>query len=229
MDSRRVAERLKSAEAYDFLPIPIPVPPTIELAFKYRGRSQYVDLGFGVKGGVMGDMIRDSVPPEPRDLYRRFLLHPSVKPYTDAFRIETDPPEWLIDMNIADFEEYETKLDSWWNQSRCLLLDRQSRRFFVSTVAEVRNWLMFRGALFASHSQPRRRLSADTAVKELFQFLDTQPIPTVSDLDLQAWDARFNTKRAIEACVGAAFRLGFKGDEVLDLMLDAFHPPDRDR
>jgi hypothetical protein len=28
----------------------------IEEAFAYRGRSQYVELGFGVHGGVMGDL-----------------------------------------------------------------------------------------------------------------------------------------------------------------------------
>jgi hypothetical protein len=92
MDSRRLAERFKSAEAYGFLPVPVPVPPTIESAFRYRGTSQYVCLGFGARGGTMGDMIGDSVPAEPADLYQRFLFHPSVKPCTDAFQIETVPP-----------------------------------------------------------------------------------------------------------------------------------------
>jgi hypothetical protein len=42
MDFHRFAEGFRSAEGYDFLPAPIPVPPMIESAFGYRGHSQYV-------------------------------------------------------------------------------------------------------------------------------------------------------------------------------------------
>src|SRR5262249_17231203 len=106
-------------------------------------------------------------------------------------------------------------------ESRCLLLDRKTRRFFVSTISEVRNWLMLRGALFANGNAQwwrlRRRLSASSAVEELFQWLDSQPIPTISGQYLKAWEARFSAKRAIEGCVAAAFRLGFKGNEVREM------------
>jgi hypothetical protein len=47
------------AESYGFLSVPIRVPPMIEEAFRYRGRSRYVALGFGVHGGVMGDLVGD--------------------------------------------------------------------------------------------------------------------------------------------------------------------------
>jgi hypothetical protein len=131
----------------------------------------------------MGDMIRDAVPPEPHDLYRQFLLHPSIKPYTDAFQIETDPPEWLVEMEIAEFESYKAQVESWWHRSRCLLLDRKTRRLFVSTISNFRNWLLLRGALIANGNAQwrlRRRLSATSAMEELFQWLDSQPTPTIS-------------------------------------------------
>ena len=176
----------------------------------------------------MSDMIGDSVLPQPTDLYRQFLRHPAVKPYTDAFQIETDPPEWLSTMQIADVEVCHERLESWWKQSRCLLLDRESRRFFVSTVFEVRNWLMLRSGVFGNgtkQSRVRSRVSATLAVKGLFKWLDTQPPPTISDQYLQAWEALFSAKREMEGCVGAAFSLGFKGDEVREMMFDAFGDP----
>ena len=105
----------------------------------------------------MSDMIGDSVLPQPTDLYRQFLLHPAVKRYTDAFQIETDPPEWLSTIQIADVEVCRERLESWWKRSRCLLLDRESRRFFVSTVFEVRNWLMIRSGLLGSGDQALTR------------------------------------------------------------------------
>jgi len=128
-------------------------------------------------------------------------------------------------MEIAEFESYEAQVESWWHRSRCLLLDRKTRRFFVSTISEVRNWLLLQGALFANGNAQwrlRRRLSATSAVEELFQWLDSQPIPTISGQYLKAWEARFSAKRAIAGCVAAAFRLGFKGNEVREMMFDAF-------
>jgi hypothetical protein len=232
MEFHRFPEGFKSAESYDFLPVPIPVPPMIERAFRYRGESQYVSLGFGARGGLMDDMVSDGVPPEPRDLYRQFLLHPAIIPCTDAFQIETDPPAWLVEMEITDFESNKAHFESWCATSRCLLLDRKQRQFFVSTVSDVRNWLLLRGALFendTASSSPQRGLSAISAVKELFTWLDRQPKPTISDEFLQAWEGRFHEKRAIEACVAAAFRLGFKGDDVREMMLEAFSDPGRDR
>jgi hypothetical protein len=229
MDFHRFEESFRNAEAYDFLPVPIPVPPMIENAFRYRGQSRYVDLGFGVKGGTMSDMIGDAVLPKPTDLYRQFLFHPAVKPYTDAFQIETDPPAWLSTMQIDDVEVSRERLESWWKRSRCLLLDRESRRFFVSTVSEARNWLMIRSGLLGSgtkRSRVRYGLSATSAVKELFRWLETQPTPTISDQYLQAWEARFRAKRALEGCVGAAFSLGFDGDEVRAMLFEAFGDPD---
>lgn len=229
MDFHHFVSRFRSAEAYDFLPVPIPVPPMIEGAFRYRGHSQYVNLGFGVKGGTMGDMIGDAVLPEPTDLYRQFLLHPVVKPYSLAFQIETEPPEWLCKMEIGDVEACHERLESWWKRSRCLLLDRQSRHFFVSTVSEVRNWLMLRGGLLgrsARRSRVRRHISASSKVDQLFRWLDTQPIPTVSDPFLHAWETRFSERRAIEGCIGAAFSLGFKAGEVRKMMFDTFGDPD---
>jgi hypothetical protein len=63
-----------------------------------------VTLDFGVHGGVLGDFVGDAVEPVPADLYRKLLLHPIMKPYTDAVQIDMDPPEWLNRMGISEFE-----------------------------------------------------------------------------------------------------------------------------
>jgi hypothetical protein len=224
MDSRRLAESFKSAEAHGFLPVPIPVPPMIESAFRYRGHSQYVCLGFGAQGGTMGDMVRDSVPTEPPDLYRQFLLHPAVMPYTGAFQIDTDAPEWVRG-KIVDSDEALARLESWLHRSRCLLLDRQNRKLYVSTLSDVRNWLMFR--IEAKPFRNGRRFTPSAAVRELFSWLDAQPLPTIDEHYLRDWNAIFNKQRAIEACVGAAFELGFKGDEVRRMVSDVLRDPGR--
>src|SRR5688572_1680192 len=113
--------------ASDVLRVPLPVPPMIEQAFGYDRNEQYVSLNFGVRGGVMRDLVVEGAPPETEDLYRSFLLHPAIKPYTDAFRIESDPPEfakWTPMKSDADIEQFE----AWSETSRCLLLDRKERQ-----------------------------------------------------------------------------------------------------
>ena len=74
MNESQFLEMFGDAESYGFLSVPIPVPPMIEEAFGYRGRSQYVALGFGVHGGVMGDLVGDAERPFPADLYRRIFI-----------------------------------------------------------------------------------------------------------------------------------------------------------
>ena len=59
MNESQFLNMFRDAESYGFLSVPIPVPPMIEEAFGYRSRSQYVELGFGVHGGVMGDLVGD--------------------------------------------------------------------------------------------------------------------------------------------------------------------------
>jgi len=59
MNESQFLNMFRDAEAYGFLSVRILVPPMIEEAFGYRGRRQYVTLGFGVHGGVMGDLVGD--------------------------------------------------------------------------------------------------------------------------------------------------------------------------
>jgi hypothetical protein len=228
----RFAERYKSAESHDFLPVPIPVPPMIERAFKYRGESRYARLGVGAEGGVMDDIFCDGLRPKPHDLYRQFLLHPAIKPCTDAFQIETDPPAWLVEMEIGELESNRSQFESWCATSRCLLLDRKQRQFFVSTVGNVSNWLLLRGALCETDTTSSRRhraLPAASAVKELFAWLDRQPALAMSDEFVRAWKRRFDEKITIEACVGAGLRLGFKDEQIKKLMFEAIFDPGGDR
>jgi hypothetical protein len=148
MNPSPIADTFGDAERFGFLPIPNPVPPMIEQAFRYRGRGQYVTLGFGVHGGVMTDMVKDAQEPVPADLYRKILLHRVMKPHTDAFQIDLDPPAWLKSMPISEFDQRREEFAIWSNKSRCLLLDRVRRRFLVGSVSGVRDWLLMRGALY---------------------------------------------------------------------------------
>jgi hypothetical protein len=134
---------LASGSWLDLLKVPLPVPPMIEEAFGYRRNERYVSLSFGVRGGVMKDFAKEGVPLETQDLYRSYLLHHAVKPYVDAFGIESDPPEFYKFATMgsdADIERFET----WSETSRCLLLDRKARQFSVGTVAGIGTWLIFR-------------------------------------------------------------------------------------
>jgi hypothetical protein len=65
MNESQFLNMFRDAESYGFLPVPVPVPPMIEEAFGYRGRRQYITLGFGVHGGVMADLVGDAKVPFP--------------------------------------------------------------------------------------------------------------------------------------------------------------------
>src|SRR5262245_22119403 len=134
----------ENAESHRFQKVPIPVPPMIEDAFRYRKNEQYVSLGFGTHGGQMSDFVGDSRAPRSADLYRSFLLHPAIKPYTDAFKIETTAPDWLKGLKMSGASSCIEQAEVWSETARCLLLDRKARQFFVGTVAKVRKWLIIR-------------------------------------------------------------------------------------
>jgi hypothetical protein len=201
----------------------------IEQAFHYRGCGQYVTLGFGVHGGVMTDMVKDAEEPVPADLYRKMLSHRVMKPHTDAFQIDLDPPAWLKSMQISEFDQRREEFAIWSNKSRCLLLDRERRRFLVGSVSGVRNWLLLRGALYRGRRvrKPRVQPSPEMAVQKLFAWLDQQTPEFVSAQFLAEWERRFQERHAIAACTAAAFSLGFKGDDVRSLMRETFQNRER--
>ena len=225
MNESQFLNMFRDTESYGFLPVPIPVPPMIEEAFGYRGRSQYVELGFGVHGGVMGDLVGDAEEHFPADLYRKFLLHSAIKPYTNAFRIEIDPQAWLKSMDIDEFESRKQDFESWSKQSRCLLLDRERRQFSVGSVHEVRSWLILRGALYKGRQVGNRPLlgSPAVAVQELFAWLDQQTPALVSSQHVAEWERKFALQQTIAACTGAGFRLGFDPDDIKALLRNALH------
>ena len=181
-------------------------------------------LGFGMLGGVMGDFVGDAVEPVPADLYRSLLLHPIIKPYTDAFQIDADPPSWLNRMEISEFESRNEDFETWSNKSRCLLLDRERRQFFVGSVSKIRTWLILRGLLYSGR-KVRNRLCifSEAAVQKLFAWLDEQaPVPLSAQF-VAEWESKFHQRQAIAACTAAGFSLGFEADDVRSLMiLDAF-------
>jgi hypothetical protein len=224
MDAEDISRTFSDAEGHGFLPVPLPVAPTLEEAFGYEGRRRFVALAYGVRGGVMGDLVGEAEVPVPSDLYRKFLLHPTIKPHTDAFKIEVEPPEWLIGLSISESQSRMDDLESWMKRSRCLLLDRERRQFFVDTVSEVRGWLMLREALYSGRKKfgRMRKRSPEIVVHELFAWLDEQT-PTLPDEQFVAgWEQRFQEKLAMRGCAGAGFELGFTGDEVRSLVREAF-------
>jgi len=228
MDAQPLSRNFRDAEGYGFLPVPVPVPPMIEKAFGYQGGRRFVALAYGVHGGVMGDLVGDATEPVPKDLYRQFLLHPAIKPFTDAFKIEVDPPEWLDGLSISGSESRMEDLDHWLHQSRCLLLDRERRRFFVDTVSELRGWLMLREALYPGRKKygRLRGRSRECAVRDLFAWLDEQRPEPLSAQSVAIWDRRFHEKLAIRGCAGAGFSLGFPADDIRSLVRSAFQEPD---
>jgi hypothetical protein len=224
MDEERFFRSFSDAKEHGFLPVTIPVPPMIERAFGYRGRRRFVALAYGVRGGVMGDLVGDATEPVPADLYKQLLLHPAVKPHTLAFKIEVTPPAWLENLSISETESRKEGLDAWVNQSRCLLLDRERRQFFVDTVSEVRGWLMLREALYTRRKKYGRLRgeSPESAVHDLFVWLDRQAPAPPSEQFVTIWERNFQEKLAIRGCAGAGFSLGFTADDVRSLMHEVF-------
>lgn len=225
MRSLPIPEAFRSAQSAGFLKVPLPVPPMIEQAFRYRGEERYVALGFGIHGGVMNDSVGDAIRPKSRDLYRSFLLHPAIKPYADAFQIEMEPPSWLEGMEIEELGSHQEQIESWWNTSRCLLLDRKERLFFVGTVSKIGNWLILRGTLSTDRGKvgigPRAH-SSKLAEQALTAWLAAQSVPLLPQECLEAWERQFRDRLAIEGCMAAAFRLGFEAGDVRSMMAQAF-------
>ena len=226
MEYADIPQSFESAESVGFLEVPIPVPPMIEDAFRYHGHERYVSLGFGVHGGVISDFVGESHRPRSRHLYRSFLTHPAVKSYTDAFQIETDPPSWLEGLKIEDCEGREEEFETWSETSRCLLLDREGRQFFVGTIAEIRQWLILRPTLCETVKQrvlnTHQPISFKDPERALVDWLAEQPGAALSKEFIAEWERRFHTRQSIAGCTAAAFRLGFGHDTIRRLMAEAF-------
>jgi hypothetical protein len=226
MEYPDIPQSFETAESFGFLPVPIPVPPMIEDAFKYDRHNRYVSLGFGVRGGVMSDFVGDSCQPRSRNLYRSFLTHPAIRSCTDAFHLETEPPRWLEGLQIEDCEGHEEQFETWSQTSRCLLLDRDVRQFFVGTIAEIRQWLILRPVLGGSARSgvlnTRRAISFKDPELGLADWLAAQSSPALSKEFIAEWERRFDTRQSVSACVGAASRLGFGRDAVHRLMAEVF-------
>jgi hypothetical protein len=231
MEYADIPQSFESAESVGFLKVPLPVPPMIEAAFRYRGHERYVSLGFGIHGGVMSDFVGESVRPRSRYLYRSFLSHPAIKPYTDAFQIETDPPTWLEGMSIDECDRRQEEFETWSEARRCLLLDRECRQFFVGTIAEIRQWLILRPAFCITGE---KRIPGDIPQSICFKapeqalsdWLAVQSTPSLAEDFVAEWERIFHTRQSIAGCTAAAFRLGFGHHDVRRMMAEAFTPPD---
>lgn len=223
------------AEDRGFLhPIPLAVPPMIEAAFRYRGNRQYVSLGFGVHGGGMNDFHRDGPRPRTRGLLTGYLGHPAVKPYTDAFRINSDGPEWMADLSPEEVVRQFPRFEAWATDARCLLLDRMARQFYVGPVMKIRTWMILRSALgFAEPLrgpvERRRREIARIDERALWEWLDGQASAAtpagLTPAFIEEWERRYQRQQAVSACIGAGSKLGLKSDTIGELLSETFGAP----
>ena len=149
------------------------------------------------------------------------------------FRLSSIRPSGLQNLSISESESRMEELESWIKRSRCLLLDRERRQFFVDTVSEVRGWLILREALSMGRKKygRLRHLLREQAVHDLFAWLDQQTPKLLPDQFVTAWESKFQEKQAVRACVGAGFRLGFQADTIRALMTKALQnrKDDQDR
>jgi len=227
MSGRGRPEPFAGGDSFDVLKVPVPVPPMIEEAFGYRGDEQYVSLSFGVRGRVMKDFVDDGEPPETENLYRSFLLHPIVRPYTDAFGIECDPPE-LAKLEPIESDADIERFESWSETSRCFLLDRKARQFSVGTVAGIGTWLILRPILFPESRvrvrRPTRFESAQEAEAALWAWLDLQPPARLTKDFVDSWNREFSERQAVSGCIAAGVKLGFEAGEIRRMVTEAFRP-----
>ena len=218
------------AEDRGFLhPIPLPVPPMIENAFRYRGDRPYVSLGFGVHGGGMSDYHRDGPRPRTRGLLTAYLQHPAVRPYTEAFRINSVGPDWLEELSPDEVLQQFPRFEQWAADARGLLLDRVARQFYVGPVMQTRTWMILRSALGYSgprcanggKEQPRIARRDEQA---LWDWLDRQPPPDclLSREWVDEWERRYQRQEAVSACIGAGSKLGLKSSAVRELLNETF-------
>lgn len=226
---KTVVRALRNAdESHDFLKVPMAVPPMIEHAFSYHGDERYVSMGFGAHGGEMSDFVVESPAPDTPDLYRSFLLHRAIRPYTQAFRIEAVPPDWLEAIRVEKTDLDLENFQAWSETARCLLLDRESRQFFVGTVVRVRTWMILRPILFRTRKRcntPGRPNPANAAEEALWTWLNAQPQPVLPAEFLEEWEREFRERQAISGCIAAGVKLGFNADEVREMVIQAFGSP----
>lgn len=126
-------------------------------------------------------------------------------------------------------EEADVRMEEfqvWSKTARCLLLDRESRQFFVDTVARVRSWLILRPILYKSRKRYEvipgywTRKGAERA---LWDWLNAQPPPALSEQFMKHWEEKFQETQAVSAYIGAGVKLGFGAREVKQMVIEAFH------
>ena len=221
MDAESISRSFGDAEGHGFMPVPLPV--------RTNARRKHLDMKGGgdssswrmASAAVSWGPCRGFNTASSQRPLSTVPAHPAIRPHTEAFQIEVEPPEWLISaLSISESESRRT-MKSWMKRSRCLFLDRERRQFFVDTVSEVRGWLLLREALYSGKKFGRTRgRTRESAVHDLFAWLDEPPM-VPDDQFVTMWERRFEERLAMRGCAGAGFNLG-PGDEVRSLVREAF-------
>ena len=175
-------------------PLHIAVPPTLELAFGYRGDLRFLQFGYTAGHRQFGYSDGGDDLPSDEGLWSWFLHHPVVTPHLPESRYPT------LHGRFAS-ESARPALDQIMRSGiaspvcHCLLLDRRDRRAFISQRDQTMilfalmepedgdaHTVFVDGLLMSSGSESYRQPVPAEFVDELRRFLDSQtPAPNVLD------------------------------------------------
>ena len=121
-----------SPRDFDGQLLPIPVPPTFEEAFGYRGTLRFVEFAYSKKPRQFvycdgGDFI-----PSDGDLWIRFLRHPAIAPHLPERRYPTLYGVFPRGKTPSLKEIWKGRVSDLDPECpHCLLLDREKRELYV--------------------------------------------------------------------------------------------------
>ena len=113
-------------------PLSFQVPPTLERALGYRGDLRFVQFGYSAGSSRQFGYCDggDDVPSDD-SLWIWFLRHPAVSPHLPESRYPTLYGVFPTNAERPTLEQIMGK-DGVFEAPHCLLLDRQSRKIYIS-------------------------------------------------------------------------------------------------
>ena len=119
-NSLEISPTIVGAQALSFR-----VPPTLERALGYRGDLRFVQFGYSAGSRQFGYCDGGDDVPSDDNLWIWFLRHPVVSPHLPESRYPTLYGVFPTNSGRQTFEQI-------FEASHCLLLDRQSRKAYIS-------------------------------------------------------------------------------------------------
>ena len=113
------------------IPLPFPVPDSLETAFGYKGNLRFVQFGYTAGSPQFGYSDGGDDLPSDGILWSWFLHHPAVGPYLPESRYPTLYGKFPYGTERPSLEQIMGR-GSDLPTCHCLLLDRRDRRAYVS-------------------------------------------------------------------------------------------------